>query len=635
MILLLKSKNDLHGLTMRLTAFGAIALAMLFLLAPLYGFPTGPLTYILFVTGTVEFLLAVQDRKSTLFNLRPHSTLTRTLVYVLVFFATIEISSATYYALRPFNLAGSLPLGQLDAQVELQLAYAPFKILPWLYVGFLTSWFWVPVVNVFWKSNTKRIPPDEPKLDLTSPPSALYSFLVDPRFFLAIALATFIGYYPYFQNSPWLVGTDSYFRYYDPLLDMNSKGGLAAFRLALREWHPVPLMFLYVVHLLTGIDLFQVVKLSPLFLTIALGFAFWWFMARKGPSSRGLLAFTFSTLSATTALAMYSSSVANWAVLVLWVVFSGYFVLSAARHFRVSDFFVLLFVSTLMLIIHPWTWGVFAAFMVVTSAVAIVQERRNALRVSVSPILIVVIDVAFGLFSIRYLAGSQGWRVVDALSYYTYVFKNPNTIFEFWPALDWTTRIWSPFFSPIYIFLAIIGVFVLLRKEVSTWQRRLILSWIFVSMIGSILVAPIGYVPNSPASSDSQLWRLVFLTPFQVTAPLAVIWLSNRNKLTVETGDVRGGHTWLPGAWLLTVLSFGILVAFAPYTLGLALLLLLIPIITSYYIERSSGREAELLGYIIQAICVLIAFNYVCRALSQLLINPHSYVPTDAQSGSV
>ncbi len=36
-----------------------------------------------------------------------------------------------------------------------------------------------------------------------------FEILLDPRILLALAFAVFIGYYPYFQNPPWLVGTDA------------------------------------------------------------------------------------------------------------------------------------------------------------------------------------------------------------------------------------------------------------------------------------------------------------------------------------------------------------------------------------------------------------------------------------------
>jgi hypothetical protein len=635
-ILLAEGKRESRRIAVRLTASGAIVLAALLFLAPTFRVPTTLLIYLLFAAGSLEFLLLVRDRKLTLFNHTIRSTVAKALIYLLALFSALEISSAAYYALRPFNLASSAAAGQLDAVIDLQLSYAAYGLLPWLYIGFLTSWFWVPVVNRFWKkARILTQPTAEPPPNRTS--RELLSVILDPKFVLAIAVAVFIGYYPYFQNTPWLVGTDSYWRYYDPLLRMNAKGGAAALRQALGERHPVPVMLLYGVQQLTQLDPFQVVKLSPVFLTLFLAFAFLCFLGRKNSSSLGLLAFLFSILSATTALGLYSSIIANWMVLVAWIAFLAYLGFRTDEHFRLRDFLALFMLSTLMIIIHPWTWGVFAVVILAASIFALVQEKRKSLRVGGSMILIIVVDVAFGLLSITYLAGSEGWRVVDALDLYTYVFQNPSTIFEFWPALNWTTKFWSAFFSPIYIFLAILGVFALVRTDISTWRRRLILSWIFVSMIGSILVAPVGFVPNSPASSDSQLWRMLFLTPFQVTAPLAVMWLSRRSSLDRSNAETAGSGNdcaWVPAAWVLMVMLLGILMAFAPTILGLSSLLLVIPIITSVCIEKAAGREGVFLSYAIQTACILFAFNFTARAIAQLLIDPHNYLPPNAQFGS-
>ncbi len=50
------------------------------------------------------------------------------------------------------------------------------------------------------------------------------------------------------------------------------------------------------------------------------------------------------------------------------------------RGLRVIDLIVLLALSTLILFIHPWTWGVFAATVFVAAILALFQERREGLR---------------------------------------------------------------------------------------------------------------------------------------------------------------------------------------------------------------------------------------------------------------
>ena len=156
-------------------------------------------------------------------------------------------------------------------------------------------------------------------------------------------------------------------------------------------------------------------------------------------------------------------------------------------------------------------------------------------------------------------------------------------------------------------------------------------------MLGSILVAPIGFVPNSPASSDSLLWRMVFLTPFQATVPFGVLWISGKlnGHRPSETAGMSKAYAWGPGAWVITALSSGVIMAFAPHAIALAILLISVPIITAVLTEKTSGDEGAFLSYAIQTACILIAFNYTARAISGLLIDPHNYPYGNGQFGSV
>ena len=634
-ILLVKDKEEPPPFTFRLAVLGTIVLAVLLLLAPMFKLPSVPLTFVLFAAGTLEFSLLIPGRKLSLVNWSPRGTAARVGIYLLAFFCTIEISSSVFYVLRAFGVAGIAASGQLDAVIELQLTYAAYGALPLLYIGFLTSCFWAPVVNHLWKRNSVLFRlKTEAELSQTRP---LSSIILDPKFLLAIVVAVFIGYYPYFQSQSWLVGTDSYSRYYEPLLQMNAGGPIGAMRLVLKEDHPLTLMFLYSAQL-TGMGPFNVVRLSPVFLTLTLALMFLFFIGGKNSNSLGLMAFLFSVLSATTAIGLYASAIANWMVLVVWVAFLAYLGFRTDEHYRERDFFVLLFLSTLMVVIHPWTWGVFAIAILAASVLALNREKQNRSVVSTSLMRVILIDYAFVFFSVIYLTWSEGWGVFNALTLYTYVFRNPPTVLEFWAALNWTTKFWSQFFSPFYILLATFGVVALLRTDVSLWRQRLILSWIFASLIGSILVAPIGFVPNSPASSDSQLWRMMFLTPFQVTVPFGVLWISGKlygHKPSVQTAELPKAYAWGPAAWVITVLSSGIIMAFAPYLAALAILLISVPITTAVLTEKISGSEGALLSCAIQAVCILIAFNYTARAISGLLIDPHNYPYGNAQFGTI
>jgi hypothetical protein len=446
-----------------------------------------------------------------------------------------------------------------------------------------------------------------------------------------LAFALFIGYYPYFENPPWLVGTDANWRYYLPLLRMNAQGVYGGFVQALSEWHPFSVALMYAIQLFFQMTAFQVVRLTPLFLVVALGLATWWFLARKRSINLGLVVFVLAVLSVTTTVGFYSSIISNWMALLAWVVFFAYAAFRIDKGLRTLDLLVLLVLSTLILFIHPWTWGVFAATVLFAAVAALIQERRRALRTAGTLISVITIDLVAALLSLVLLGESFGVGVSNALQLYSFVLRDPSSLVFFWSALTRLTQIWTPFFSPLYLTISILGVFSLSSAGLAPWRRRLILAWICVSAIGSILVAPIGFNPADPAGSESQLWRLLFLTPFQLTAPFGIAWLAQRSRRFAAAedsdpnvgGSIRNAHM----IWLIAILLIGVLLAWTPAAdiwFRFSLLLIILPAATATLLIKGGGTEREFLSTIIIATFLLVAFNNTTRAQSQLLLDPHN-----------
>jgi hypothetical protein len=592
--------------------------------------------YLLFTTGTAQ-LVPLVTRSGPAVRSSRSALSSRLLIYLLGVLAAIEASSAIHYALQSFDQ--TTQVGSADAGIELQLSYAPYALLPLLYVAFLFSWAWIPPIQRLLPKRLISRTPDTARLH--HEPQAQLSLsgrlldLLDPRLLLVFAFAVFIGYYPYFQNPPWLVGTDANWIYHYPLLRMNAQGISGGFAEALNEHHPLPLALMYAVQLIFNTTSFQVQRYTPLFLVVTLGSATWWFLARKRNGSFGLIVLALSVLSVTTTVGFYASILANWMALLVWVIFFAYTAFRADEGFRTLDLIALLALSTLILFIHPWTWGVFAATILLAAILTLFQERRKGLRGAVTLLSVVVIDLLVALFSVTVLGGSAATRIDDALQLYTFVMRDPSTVWFFWGALTRLTQIWAPFFSPLYLAISILGVFSLWSMNLTAWRKRLILAWICVSAIGSVLVAPIGFNPIQPASSDSQLWRLLFLTPFQLTAPFGIVWLAQRSRrfAAAEDSDPNVGSS-IENAhiiWLIAMLLIGVLLAWTPATdiwFRFSLLLIILPVATAMLLVKGGGTEREFLSTIIIATFLLVAFNNTTRAQSQLLLDPHNHNPS-------
>lgn len=588
--------------------------------------------YFLFLSMTAGFASLISFRDE-IFQHPSKSLVTLTLVYLLAFLATIEISSALQNSFQAFNL--STLVGKQDAGIELQLSYVSYGLIPWLYAAFLFSWVWVPLVQRFLPRTARvfeRQPTLMPWVDAPNQSSLINRILdlLDPRLLLALAVAVFIGYYPYLQNPPWIVGTDAYWRYYDPLVRISTDGPLSALGKALSERHPVPLMILYVGRLVFQVSYLDIVRMAQLLLVLILALSMWWFLGYGRNFNFGLTVFLLSVLSITTTVGFYSSILANWMALVVWVLFFAYLAFRTVGKLGPFDFIVLFLLSTLILFIHPWTWGVFATAVLVAAILGLIQEKRKGLRTGGLLVAVIIADIALAFGAISLMAASQGWRVMDAIGYYTFVIDNPSSIFWFWDALTWLTRIWSPFFSPLYIVVSIIGVFSLKSPRIGPWCKRLVFAWLFISAIGSMLVAPIGFNVADPSGSETQLWRLLYLTPFPVLAPFGIAWLSRLAGGGVARSEEplrRNGNNRFAGFWVGFLVLVGLGLAWASLWERLLLLLFFLPFATAALLIRTHVSERRLVSGLILAVFVLVAFNNTTRALSQLLRDPHNYRP--------
>jgi hypothetical protein len=332
----------------------------------------------------------------------------------------------------------------------------------------------------------------------------------------------------------------------------------------------------------------------------------------------------------TTTVGFYGSILSNWMALLVWVVFFAYAAFRGDEGFRIIDLIVLLALSTLILFIHPWTWGVFAATVLLAAIAALFQERRRGLCGAATLVSVIAIDLLAALLSLIILGGGTRSNLENALQLYGYVIRNPSTLAFFWGALTRLTQIWAPFFSPLYLAVSILGVFSVWSMDLAPWRRRLILAWICVSAIGSLLVAPIGFNAADPTGSESQLWRLLFLTPFPITAPFGIAWLTDLPHRFLKTEvkrNVEKPFGIAQAIWLTVILAIGALLALTPVEalwVRTLLLLVLIPAVTALVLLKWEGAERDLLSIIILVSFLLVAFNSTTRAVSQLLLDPHN-----------
>ena len=309
--------------------------------------------------------------------------------------------------------------------------------------------------------------------------------------------------------------------------------------------------------------------------------------------------------------------------LVVWMLYFAYTASRGDEKIRVLDAIVLLSISTLILLIHPWTWGVFAVSVVLFVLITLFREKRRALSTAVLLISVIVIDALVALVSLILLRGSEGWRIAEALELYTTVLKNPASLLVFWGALTRLTQVWTAFFSPLSIAVSILGVFYLYAADLTAWRRRLILAWICASAIGSLLVAPIGYI-----GYESQIWRLLFLTPFQLTLPFGIALIMEFPRMlqmwSKSRQSLQGASALIRGIFLSSLSVVAFLLAWAPIQWRPCLILIVLPAVTGLGLAQPRGKEKQLLSDVVLLLLLLVALNYATRSLAQLLLGPHN-----------
>ncbi len=553
--------------------------------------------------------------------------LLRTVTYLVAEISTIEVSSATHFVIRAFDPYTAI--GSFDASIDLQLSYASYPLLPFLCAAFLTSWFWVPGAQRLLKvirpgkvteMNDQR---NDERLWWTAT-----RVIADPKFFALLGLGFFVAYYSYLHNPPWLVGTDAYWRYYDPLVRMNSSGVIDGFGASLREWHPAGLMILYALQLLSHSTPFDVIKDAQVFVVLASAFAAWWFLVKLDTSSLGWAVLVTSFLSVTTTVGMWTGVLTNLIALLVWILFLGYASFRHDRGLRAIDAIVLLCLSLIILFVHSWTWGVFSASIIVSAVLIVVFMRNDGRRLAATLVSVTLCGALVAYLSLSVLSRSEGGQVANAISLYTVSLRKPASVLFFWQALNRLIQVWSAFFCPLYVSLSILGVFYLHRF--SPQRRYLIFGWLFVAAVGSLLVAPIGFDPSQPTASESQLWRLFLLTPFQLTAPLGIIAISELpRKLQGVDATRTTRNVPFPNRWVLpaAIGSIGAILPFALLTGRFIAFLLILPMVTAFILARNMKRTPTLASDLLFMLLILIGFNYTTRALSQLLVDPHNYRP--------
>jgi len=562
---------------------------------------------------------------SSSYNMRWQLVASDILVGGLTILCLVEAAPVFYWFSSSINPLSNF--GESSSILETNLTYSFYGLSLLFLLMLLFSWVWVPTGSLILSRFRVQ------QGGLTSRPE------VEPKKFerrivaACVDLLAIIGvvvfFYPYMAGQTWLVGSDVYPNYYYPLSEVSSLPPVEAltslvnFSSLKSAWqyhayHPAYVAILYFVKFATGASPFVVVKFAPLVFAILLSVTtFWLLLDSFGDLKLALTGGVCTLFWIPATLGIFSALQSNWAALVLWTLYLLVMLRRLRRGGGRVNLLLQFVLSFGILVIHPWTWGVFAATLIIFSVLnfrrgEVVRRSLSGLFSSLGLPFIVGIAGAMLLPSLRQ-------NLLSTLSIYSLTLSDLSLFSLFLNALSSFLMNDASFLSPTILLVTILGsVFVMRRSDL---MSRYLLAWTVAWCIGSLLVAPSGFNPHAPSFSETDLWRTLYDSPlpFLLTFGIyGVVDISKRLAVSLN-----------PSNKVLETISLCgvILLASVPLFLFDSALIRLGAILSAIILLGMMTRVSptpRMVRILVAFFLVLVVLNGAFRSLYPLLLNPHN-----------
>jgi len=452
----------------------------------------------------------------------------------------VEIGSAAAWIYNIFVYQHPLVvLGWELPFIDVNIFSILYPATPLLLLAFLFSWIWLPVwgrvrgLLGIRKHPSRKMPVK--KTEKHFPRGDFVGWagkLVSPRLVLLLSVffSFLIGYAPYFTASS-LVGTDS--RYYVDLLTEMSES-LNPWKVLVESgfarYRPVFFVFAYFVKWISGQSALVAIRVMPAIIASLLCIAVYFFF-KQGTGNTNLagLSAIFTVFSFSTTVGMYAAILSNWFSIIILVLFFG-FMLRAERIGSKRFWSAAMLISVVLLFTHVWTWGIFIATMLGYIALRLVCRDRSSSK-SIHQVFRTSIVYGIGVILLNlcvvlalFLASSFtksfpgfGWVSEMAYGLLSGMFSRliHFDLFKFWNDMVFTIQMYvgGYYGNPLLMALAVCGMISLRRAERAF--RDVLLSWTLVTSIIFVAMVP------------DELWRVLYVVPFQFLAPLGLCLLIN------------------------------------------------------------------------------------------------------------
>jgi hypothetical protein len=521
--------------------------------------------------------------------------------------AIVEIGSVSHWL-----YAGVIPSAAFSntwSDLEMNLTYAWSWLFPALFVATWLSPIWAFIAVKGYRLAKSSHKPTVS--EISEKPLVRQINLGQDDFILVLVLLLIcivVGFYPYLRDPSWLVGTDAYWRYRDPLQRIaSSSNALVA---ASGERHGLYLLFLYGFMYVTGLSPFDMVKGSAMMLAALLSVLTYLAVVRfRRSRAEGFLAGFLSATTFPTTLGIFGSIDANWFALSVGLVTLCILIsLGPSSERALRKALLATLCGMVLLVLHPWTWGIVALSALLAGSVFLAKRNWKIFAASVTLLLSGLVSGA-----LVFVTGSETEkaRLVETVTDFEGPLNTPSLIQHPFGVIYDALRIWAPFLNPLLAILAVAGVVMLIRERSSSY-KIFILSWMAIAGVGTFFAVTL----------RTEIWRIWYVQP---------LWILGATGIK---GFLQWANsTWNEGASHLVAARTTLIIGFA----GLAIFLLE-PIVggTIFYVAalsivvvHSGGRRANaktILAIALLLFVFVFFLDHALRSLYPLFLDPHNYV---------
>jgi hypothetical protein len=523
----------------------------------------------------------------------------------------VEWPSLIYWISAAIN--PQTTVGGLSQQLEANLTFSLYPLGIPIMLLLLFSWVWIPIIPRLPRFRSHllvRYQPTPKKPGLRTIVAALDLFAI---------ISIIVFFYSYLRGQTWIVGQDTFWRYVDPLNALVGLTPSQAFNTSAS--HGVYVVFLYLIQSATGLSSGSIVKYAPLVLAFCTATAVFFAALRGGWNLQLAILTSISTLLwLPTTLGIYVAIQANWVALFFWMVFLAIYFANGEANVAtyVATYVILAILSLIILLVHPWTWGVFATTLLFTALLSRQTTWSSHCVRTLVAALLLVLPVGVAVYS---LSPSLRYDFLNTIQLYMSGPVNPMSLLSFGAALTNMFANLGPILSPAILLLSLVGAYTLSRRRGIT--ANYLIAWIAAWCLGSILVAPTGLNPTNPALSETGLWRMLYVSPLPFLLALGMEKFFNITKQPMNPQN--SNSILFRVVPLLSMAPFGAASAglFVIWDPNVRLLLVAAALIMALLLVLSSPKYRTL-DVLTISFLLLLLLNAAFRSLFPLVLGPHN-----------